>query len=133
MCAMLKRASSKDGFITRDSIKEEIERAKEYAISENERQIKRLTDELNTIKKNVHEFETASGVYLERIESDHFWGNPKEMGEAFKFLRRSGGADGVREDLVRLEGTAKKILEDISNGLKTLEPKIPCGQNNENK
>lgn len=124
MCAMLKRASSKEGYILRDSIKDKIEEAKNDARNESERERVRLINELNEIKKNVGEFEKASGVYLDRIQTDHFWGDPKKMGEIFKLLSSAGGIDSFKKRLLDMEDTAKTIHEKISESLKSLNEKI---------
>jgi hypothetical protein len=117
---MLKRATDKSGYVHRDSIKSEIEQAKKYAIDDSEMRVTRLTNELNEIKKNVGEFEKASGVYLNRIESDHFWGDAEKMGKIYKLLHDAGGIESIKEQLLRMEGTAKDILEKISNSLKSI-------------
>jgi hypothetical protein len=120
MCAILKRASDKSGFIHRDSISDKIETARNDGRSENERELTRLKNELNEIKNNVLEFEKASGVYLNRLASEHFWGDPKEMGKAFKLVHDSGGITSIKEQLLGLEDTAKIVLERISDGLKKI-------------
>lgn len=121
LCAMLKRASDKSGFVHKDSIKDKIEEAGNEARRQNEIKITRLTSELTEIKKNVLEFEKASGVYLSRLASEHFWDDAKKMGEAFKFIHDSGGIESIKTQLLGLEETASKVLERISNGLKTLK------------
>jgi hypothetical protein len=123
MCAMLKRATDKSGYVHRDSIKSEIEQAKKYAIDDSEMRVIRLTNELNEIKKNVGEFEKASGVYLDRLATDHFWGDPKKMGELFKLLHDTGGIESIKKQLLGMEDTAKTILEKVSNSLKSLNEK----------
>jgi hypothetical protein len=120
MCAMLKRATDKSGYVHRDSIKSEIEQAKKYAIDDSEMRVIRLTNELNEIKKNVGEFEKASGVYLHRLESESFWDNPKDMGELFKLLHNKGGVDKMKKELLGLEDTAKIALERITETLKSI-------------
>ena len=120
MCAMLKRASDKRGYVLRDSIKEEVDRAFTQGGEHSSQEITRMKNKLNEIEKNVHEFEKASGIGLCELSSDHFWRDPKKMGEAFKFVNEQGGTQKIREKLMGLEEAAKNILENISSGLKSL-------------
>jgi len=120
MCAMLKRAASKDGYILRESIKDKIDDAYKRGEDASFREMKKLKDRLIEIEKNIDEFEKASGVSLKELTRDYFWGDPEKMGKTFKLLNDARGIDGIRGELTRLEEISKDIYEKISSTVKLL-------------
>jgi hypothetical protein len=126
LAAMLKRAQDKTNWVHADSIKDKISEAKEYARSENKRQIDRLEKELAEITNAVKEFKEASGIDLKYYP--RYNTSPKKMGEALKLLE-NGGAEHMKKKLLDLEKTAKTVYDAISKAIESLHEAVPEEKN----
>lgn len=120
MCAMLKRAASKEGYILRESISDKLESSYKEGQNASFREIKELKDRLADIEKNIDEFEKSSGVSLKGLIKHYYWDDPEKMGKTFKLLNDAKGIDGIRSELARLEEISKDIHEKISSTIKLL-------------
>lgn len=123
LAAMLKRACDKTEFVHVDSIEDEINKAREENSINQERKMKDLVEELAQIKDSISKFQKASGIYNLSFSDRWSDGDPTKIGEAVKFLEK-GGAKGIKEDLLRLEESAKRVLEGISAGIKTMDMEV---------
>lgn len=116
VCAMLKRAQDKTNFIHIDSISERIEKARQSGIDSAKRTIEQATNDLARLQKKVLDFEEASGVSL-----DFRWGiNQPKIGHAVKIIL-DGGSESLKKELFDLEKMAQRVLNKISEGLKSIE------------
>lgn len=111
ICAMLRRAASKEGFVHVDTIKEKLDTAEERGAlkAANTRDFKiRAYDSL---MESINEFETASGI---KIAEKNWRFDPKKTGEALKLV-----LDG---EIPRLEDRIKKIQKDIALISEAVQP-----------
>lgn len=113
LCAMLKRACSKEKYIRVDQIEEKIKTAKQEGLNERDYQNNRKIEQYERLRKNVTDFEDASGI---RIDN---YGDNKKIGEAVKFIMK-GGTEGIQHKLNSLKEQSERIAEEIA---KTLEIK----------
>lgn len=109
LACILKRAASKDGWVTAESISDKINSAKEAGLQERDYRNKRDIENYQTLAKEVREFEEATGIKI----SNARWGQTgKQTGEAVKFIL-DGGLEGIKKQITMIEnlnnGIAKKI------------------------
>lgn len=120
LCAMMRRAASKEGYVHESSIEDRVEQRasnikqqKDYATAE------RLK-EYDKLKKELDEFVEATGVKdlleLKRTWSHH---SGKDMGKAVKFILNYG-LDRYKNQMQRMEEEAGRIHTNISEALKQL-------------
>jgi len=117
LCTMLKRAQDKTQFIHRDSIATEIEAAKQSVKDSNKNNQEYLQSQLKEKNRQITEFYEASGI---DIRGNGWMSSTKKVGAAVKFIE-NGGAAAMKQELIKLEESAKLILENISKGIKSLE------------
>jgi hypothetical protein len=117
--AMLKRACDKNKFVHIDSIEDRIKEAKERGKEENKRALEHTQKELKEYREMVSDFESKSGVRINR------WNDNKKIGEAVRFIE-SGGTDSVIEQLKKLETTAEIVLKRIKGALESLPVSNPA-------
>ncbi|PCJ55982.1 MAG: hypothetical protein COA79_20445 [Planctomycetota bacterium] len=118
LAPLLRRASSKDGFIHKSSIQTKINEAKEIGANIHARENGQALKELKDLKEGIAIFEKESGVKFPRYAR---FGNPsaKHIGQAVKFIQ-NGGDEGAKKELLRLETIAQNVLNKISAGLEPL-------------
>jgi hypothetical protein len=116
MCAMLKRASSKEQFVHISAIEDKIEEARRKGLDENQRLITHLQNQVKEHKELVKSIEESSGIDL---NSWHINREPKKIGEIIKLIE-SGGADKLKQDLINLKESADKTLQKINEGIELL-------------
>lgn len=115
MCAMLKRAACKQSFIHIDSIEDRIELAKKEKCYMHDREIENLKETIKKLNTKITEFEKASG-----IEIAYGWrGDPDKTGKAVRFIL-DGGIEGLRKELLHLQGTSNKINNSINSAIESL-------------
>lgn len=117
MAAMLKRASSKYGWIHKDSIKVEIDAAYERGKTEDQTASINVQRDLDALRNSVKEFTDASGI---KLPDRSWWEESKNIGSAVKFIK-DGGSEKLKKELLNLQSSAKDILENITKGIKALE------------
>lgn len=110
LAALLKRSSSKDGFVLRDSIKDEIEAAKQSQRKDFENTQFALNRKIEKLEKCIEQYAESTGV---NIEGDRWRSNTNQIGKAVKLLQ-NGGAEKLKKDLVFLKGQAQSVLNSIS-------------------
>lgn len=115
VCAMLKRACSKVGFVHFESIEERIKAAEFKAVQQAgiERDHK-LKDAINIIQQ-VKDFEESCGVKM------GVWNGvePKKAGEFIKFMD-NGGVEEIKKQLERLKTIANDISDKVNSSLEKL-------------
>lgn len=115
MCAMLKRAASKENYVLLDEIEERIEQRADQIYQSKKREFEQRKDLLKTLQEQVAAFEKESGV---SIASNWGWvGKAEQAGRAVKFLMEHG-LDNFEESVARIESHAKKLWENISSTIK---------------
>lgn len=119
ICAMLKRAVSKNNFVHVDSIADKIEQAKESAIKNRTYQQANMEKALTDLRKEVMEFEEASGIKI-----THRWQGNTKIGEAVKFIE-NGGVNDIEQSLLRLKTQAENICIKINSALEIDTFKTP--------
>jgi hypothetical protein len=119
VCAMLKRAYNKDGYIRTDAIEDRLESARESGEKRNGYKLISVTEERDKLKAILQTFKEESGIDLFRTR----WAteaDTKKVGETVKFIS-NGGVDSIKKQLLGLEDTAKIVLERISSGLEAIQ------------
>jgi hypothetical protein len=114
LCAMLKRACDRTDFVHVDAIQDKIKEARESEKENNKYKLERAEKERDDYAKVLSEFRKASGINLgfDRWDNEQ----PRKLGEAVKFIQ-NGGTESLKSELLRLEETAKKVLNKIGEGL----------------
>ena len=125
MVAMLKRSADRSEFVHLSAIEDKIKAAKEEADYNSRKIIEDQKIELNAIKKNLLDFEDASGIRIQQYRYSKSYYNdeddkPKKLGMAVKFVM-DNGVGSIQKQLLGLEDTAKVILDRISEGLKVMD------------
>lgn len=108
LCAMLRRAASKDGFIHKSTIEEEIEKASERKKEYHDRDVKYKLEELESLKKDVKEFEESSGLNFRT----YGWGKIKSLGAAINYVINHGLED-YKSQLERMKTSVTFLKEKI--------------------
>jgi hypothetical protein len=115
LCAMLRRAASKDGFVRSESLQAEIDQRVEQEIAKRGHEGRLAISTLKQLEQNVEDFEKASG-----LEIQYGWKDPKKIGEAVKMFM-NGGYDRQIENLLRLKTSTENILQAIQTNIETYE------------
>lgn len=112
MCAMMRRAAAKEKYVHVDTMQSHIQLQAEKIQLEKNNKLERDAANYVILKKNVDEFEAASG-----LDISHSWRNePKEIGEAVKLVM-NGGVKEYEESLQRIEKQVKSIHDGILKNL----------------
>lgn len=114
LAALLKRASSKDGYVHRDSIKAEIEMAQKLAREAAERQHERRQVYYKEMADKIMEFEKESGITFGRWPF-----NVKKVAAAIKYIAQGGLPDLV-EDMKRARNSAAINLDNLDKTIQDL-------------
>jgi len=117
LACLLKRAASKDGWVTLESINDKIEAAKKAGEESNNYQHKKISSDYDQLRKTVEQFELATGINL---LNRHWSIDGKKTGEAVKFVL-DGGLEGIKKQMESIKNfhsaIGKKIIdyESLSN------------------
>lgn len=99
LACILKRASSKDGWVTEESIQGRIDAAKEKGMQERDHRNKRTIETYEALSKDVKEFEEATGMKLLNPK----WGvTGKKLGDAVKFIL-DGGIEEMKKTVIYIK------------------------------
>lgn len=122
VCAMLRRAAAKEGFVHIDSIEDKIEEAIAQHERETERNNKKDLDDYKVLKEKVEQFEKASGIILSNRWD---YNNGEKIGKAVNLVM-GGEVDRIEKRLGFLKTSAKEIVQDIDKELKKFnkEPEV---------
>ncbi|HNU15323.1 MAG TPA: hypothetical protein PKI55_12790 [Chitinophagaceae bacterium] len=118
MCAMLKRAASKENYVLLDEIEERIEQRAEMIYQSKKREFEQKKDLLKILQEQVAAFEKESGISIL-----NGWGwvkHSEKVGRAVKFLI-DYGFDNYEERVKKIEDHAKRLWENISSAIKELK------------
>jgi len=118
LACILKRAVSKDGFISTDSISDKVLEAKESGRRESKYELDRIQKQLQEVNENVRIFQEHTGIDLQAKR----WMQPniEKISEAVNFIA-TGGSEKLKSDLLKLEQTSEILLKSIQKGLLTLK------------
>lgn len=115
MCAMLKRAGSKDSYVHISTISEKIEEAKLHGSLNNKFALQTAENNLKRLEDRVKIFEEASGVRL----GSYYPGDIKKIGESVKFVY-NGGMEAQKEELEGLRRKAEMICKNLNDILNVI-------------
>lgn len=116
LAAMLKRASSKQGFTRTSEIEDKINAAREDGKEREEKNAIHLRKRYDELKDNVEKYKNSTGIDL----SADRWGDKIEnIGAAVNFISK-GGADAMEKRLIELQSAAEKCLSGIKAGIETI-------------
>jgi hypothetical protein len=117
MCAMMRRAADKTGYVKREEIQSKIDEAKKDAAANlgyvKERNLKAYDD----LVKKIADFTEASGIDL---LNNYRWESGKRIGEAVRVIV-NGGIDNLQNRLIDLKRSVEHIDENIEKHLKALD------------
>ena len=132
MCAMLRRAASKDKFVHVDSVQSFIEERSEQKRLDLEYRTKQKAENYDSLRSIVDEFEKAAGLKLD----DYWWrkGDVSKIGEIVNLMLKGELADRKRS-LEYAFNQVKGIYDSMKNGIDALSsiPDEIIILNNENK
>lgn len=118
MCAMIRRAASKEKYIHIDSMEQNIQaRAEKIRVDRNFLAERNLSD-YKQLKKEIDEFKEASGIDLSFSKWDSYGG--KKTGEIVKIIL-SHEIDDYKKNLIALETRVKNIHSSITTALGGIE------------
>lgn len=117
LCAMLRRAASKDHWVHEDSIADRISVAEENAKRYTQDTLDRANKELDMLRRKIIDFEKASGVV---IGSYRYENDQAKIGQAVKFVL-DGGVTQYELRLKELKQSTSKILSDVAKALEDLK------------
>lgn len=110
LACILKRASSKDGWVTAESIQDKIDEAKRIGLTERDRQNQRSVEAYQTLSIDVKEFEEITGLKL----SNPRWGVAgKKIGEAVRFVL-DGGIEDAKKQMTYIKNYHSAIGKRIA-------------------
>lgn len=112
MCAMLRRAASKEKWVLRETIEDQLEEARKGAREVEKMSFNYKMKDYEKLQADVKAFEDAAGIKVSKS-----WDrDPAKTGAAVKFFL-DGGIDKHHAELMRLADQAEKILLNIRNTL----------------
>lgn len=116
LCAMLRRAQDKEGFIHKDTLKEHIDtKVEEMLVSRNKR-LEEDSKNYAALLEKVRLFEQFSGISLQ-----YTWSKELEnVGEAIRVIK-AGGVSSYIEDFKRISEQVKKIDAELLSKIEVLE------------
>lgn len=115
LCAMLRRAAAKDGWIHEDSIQNRLEEARQAHNQHIQRNLDNANKALTELREKVAVFEKASGVGI----GDRWERNQDKIGEAVKFVM-AGGPKKWEGELQELHDKARRIYSSVEKEIKAI-------------
>lgn len=119
LCAMLRRADSKDSYILRSNVQEAINNAREEGLNKRDNDNIRKIENYERILKIVTDFESASGVKMD-TKWDYNAIDPKKVGAAIKVLSE-GGMDKFLKELIKIKNYSNSIAKEIDIALGAIQ------------
>lgn len=118
LACLLKRAASKDGWVTEESINDRIVQAKEVGLKERDYSNSRVLETYQALIKDVKEFEEITGLKLLNPK----WGvTGKKMGDAVKFIL-DGGIVDIQKQMTYIKNYHSAIGKKIDEFEAIKEP-----------
>ena len=114
---MLKRAQEKKSYIHRDSVKDEIEAARQEGLEKNKKIMDYYEKQYVELLNTTDIFRDKTGIDLSAY---HWRTNPEKLGAVVKFIN-DGGSNEIKKELTELEETAKDIVTKISTQIQNLK------------
>lgn len=124
MCAMMRRAASKENYVHRDSIQEAIDNAVELGLKNRNSERDWELRNAKELRVQVELFEKESGIDI-RNGWYHYYGkkNAGTIGSIVRILL-DGGVTGYQNRMIKLKESAATILQHITEELAAME-KMP--------
>jgi len=120
LCAMLRRAQSKEGYVLRTEITTAIDEAREHGKESAAYEYKRRLEEYESLQKSVKELEDIIGISLRDWKTKYLWRDtPKDIGKALRVLMDYNQENilnrvqEMTEQVGRIHTTLKTSLADI--------------------
>lgn len=126
LAALLKRASSKSGFVHEDTIEEEIEKRVEAKKDYTQRHYESLKEDYQTIRQQINRFQQASGVDI------NGWHGVERIGNAVRIIC-NGELDDYIKELKRLQSSAEGITKRLCSDIEMLEKTFKGEKINDNE
>jgi len=122
MCAMLRRAADKTGYVHSEDIESRILSRIEMALKQQSYEGKNAISELKKLSEIVKKFEDESGIKIsDRWEYN--WSNKISIGNALKLVM-NGTVDTLYKQLQNLENRSQEITKAIKLNLESFDEKI---------
>lgn len=107
MCAMLRRAAAKDGFVHKDNLEAHIQEAAERIASQKELRKSTALTELEELQKTIEEFKAASGIDI--TDRWSYGGDLSQIGSVLKIILNEQRWDRYTDRLKKIISLAKEI------------------------
>jgi hypothetical protein len=118
MCAMVRRAGDRRGFIHERDIDVEIKQRAQTIASQERDNNKWKAENYDSLKRIVDEFESAAGIKLETWKH-----TPEQIGDKLRLIMENN-IDEYVKDLKRLEDKAKNIHEQVKAAVGAFNIKV---------
>lgn len=110
LACLIKRAASKDGWVTEHSINDRIIEAKEKGLKERDYNNQRILDTYQELVKDVKAFEEITGL---KLINPKWRVTGKKMGEAVNFIL-NGGIDDIKRSMKSIKNYHSSIGRQIN-------------------
>lgn len=116
LCAMMRRAADKTGFIHSSEVEDTIQARAEQIADKNKNEFKWKAGEYDELKKMVDDFEKASGINI-----SHRWGDqPAKIGNAVNIFLAQG-TEPYKHQLSRVADSIKNIYDNILQNIQAIK------------
>jgi hypothetical protein len=116
LCAMLRRAQDKEGYVHKETLKDHIDRKVEEMLASRNKRLEEDSKNYTALLEKVRLFEQFSGISLQYTWS----GDLESIGKAVKIIK-SGGIGSYVENLKRISEQVKKIDAGLLSKIEVLE------------
>lgn len=121
LCAMLRRAASKSGYVFESEIEDHIQQRAEILTREKNTKRQVELENYENLKKSLKEFEDAIGIGLDEWKSRYRWRmEPKEVGAAIKILMDNKPED-ILKHMETLKSNADRIYNTVNKSLEEIK------------
>ncbi len=110
LCAMLKRADEKEGYILRSDISQELKDAEQRGKEIAERGKVYRKDELDSLRESVESFEKATGIDISRASYNGYT-LTKEIGDAVRIVLNNDIHE-LHENIKRIKQISERITRE---------------------
>lgn len=120
LCGFLRNVQNdiSKNYVKRYEVDTAIKEGVERKISGQTYQLESVSENYKTLQDNIRKFEKASGLNLSALQ--YGWKKPEKIGDAVRAVL-NGEAGKIEDQLDRLRGVAKSILEGIEDALKEVK------------
>lgn len=120
LCAMLRRAQSKQGFVHKDTLEDKIAEEAERRMKQLDWQTKHKLESYDRLLKDIEQFEQQVGIKLNDFYDTYGYTDTKKIGNAVKYLLKHD-INHYLERMSNLKEQAQGIVKTISDSLSKLD------------